>query len=215
MTPGPTHVIRCPLCSQLGKYPTIASGNTFGAVYYTDGKRIAPMLPATPSVVRCGFCHGTFWREAAAEVGQFMEQREEPAEVDESWLKAGYLDEPDEGEYLAALERLISSTPAEERSIRLFAWWRGNDRHRGPLTAPATDNPELTNRRHDNMRALLPLLATAEWADLILRAEVLRQLGEFELATKELTRHFPAAFDAAISRLLYLCAQRDSTLQKL
>ena len=50
---------------------------------------------------------------------------------------------------------------------------------------------------------------------IALRAEVLRQLGEFELATKELTRHFPAAFDTAISRLLYLCAERDSTLQKL
>jgi hypothetical protein len=215
MTPGPTHVIRCPLCSQLGKYPTVASGNTFGAVHYTDGKRVAPMLPTTPSVVRCGFCRGAFWRKAAAEVGQFAEQREEPADVDAEWLMAGYLDEPDEAEYLAALDRLISSTPSEERNIRLFAWWRSNDRHRGPPPAPATDNPEVVNRRHDNMRALLPLLATAESADLIMRAEVLRQLGEFELATKALTQHFPAAFDTAISRLLYLCARRDSMLQKL
>ncbi len=215
MTPGPTHVIRCPLCSQLGKYPTVASGNTFGTVYYTDGKRVAPMLPTTPSVVRCGFCRGSFWRKAAAEVGQFTEQREEPANVDAEWLLAGYLDEPDEGEYLAAVERLISSTPAEERSIRLFTWWRGNDRHRGTSPTLGGDNPEAVNRRHDNMRALLPLLATAESADLIMRAEVLRQLGEFELATKALTRHFPAAFDTAISRLLYLCARRDSMLQKL
>ena len=215
MTPGPTHVISCPLCSRLGKYPTVASGNTFGAVYYTDGKRVAPMLPAIPSVVSCGFCRGVFWRRAAAEVGQFTEQHEEPANVDTEWLMAGYLDEPDEAEYLAALELLISSTPTEERSIRLFAWWRGNDRHRGPSTTPAADNPEVVTRRHDNMRALLPLLATAESADLIMRAEVLRQLGEFELATKAMTRHFPAAFDTAISRLLYLCARRDSTLQKL
>lgn len=128
---------------------------------------------------------------------------------------AGYLDEPGEVEYLAALDRLISSTPAEERNIRLFAWWRGNDRHRGPPPAPATDNPEVVNQRRDNMRALLPLLATDESVDLIMRAEVLRHLGEFELATKALTQHFPAAFDTAISRLLYLCARRDSTLQKL
>lgn len=215
MTPGPTYVIRCPLCEQLGKYSSIASGNTFGAVYYTDGKRVAPMLPDTPSVMRCGFCRDIFWREAAAEVGQFMEQREEPAEVDASWLKAGYLAEPDEGEYLAALDRLISSTPGEELNIRLLAWWRGNDSHRGLLPTPAVDNPEVANRRRDNMRALLPLLTTAESADLIMRAEVLRQLGEFELATEALTRHFPGVFDTAISRLLYLCAQRDSTLQKL
>jgi hypothetical protein len=215
MTPGPTYVIRCPLCEQLGKYSSIASGNTFGAVYYTDGKRVAPMLPTTPMVMRCSSCWGCFWRKAAAEVGQFNEQREEPADVDASWLVAVYLDEPGEVEYLTELERMISSAPDEERSIRLFAWWRGNDRYRGPSPTPAVDNPEVVNRRHDNMRALLPLLATAESADLIMRAEVLRQLGEFELATKALTRHFPHAFDTAISRLLYLCAQRDSTLQKL
>jgi hypothetical protein len=215
MTPGPTLVIRCPLCSQLGKYRTVASGNTFGAVFYTDGKRVAPMLPDTPRVSRCASCRGAFWLETAEEIGQFTEQREQPANIDTDWLKAGYLEEPDEGEFLEALDRLISSTPAEERSIRLLAWWRGNDRHRGPLPAPAVDNPEVLNRRHDNMRALLPLLATAESTDLIMRAEVLRQLGEFELATKVLTRHFPAAFDTAISRLLYLCARRDSTLQKL
>jgi hypothetical protein len=43
-------------CAQLGKHSSISSGNTFGAVYYTDGRRVAPMRPNTPSVVRCGSC---------------------------------------------------------------------------------------------------------------------------------------------------------------
>jgi hypothetical protein len=215
MTPGPTQVIRCPLCSGLAKYPTVASGNTFGAVYYTDGKRVAPMLPATPSVVRCAACRGVFWRTAAAEVGQLNEQPEEPEVVNADWLKAGHLHEPDEGEHLTALDRLIASSPAEERSIRLVAWWRGNDRHRTASPTPAPDNPKVVSRRHANMRQLITLLNTAEPSDQLMRAEALRQLGEFDQAVAILSKPFPPEYDTALSRLLGLCAQRNSMLQKL
>ena len=215
MTPGPTLVIRCPLCSGLAKYTTVASGNTFGAVYYTDGKRVAPMLPATPSVVRCAACRGVFWRSAATEVGQFDEQREDAVAVGADWLKAGYLHEPDEGEHLAALDRLIASSPGEERGIRLVAWWRGNDRHRTASPTPAPDNPKVVSRRHANMRQLIALLDTAEPSDQLMRAEALRQLGEFEQATTVLSKPFPPEYDTALSRLLGLCAQRNSMLQQL
>jgi hypothetical protein len=215
MTQGPIFVICCPLCSGLAKYPTVASGNTFGAVYYTDGKRVAPMLPATPSVVRCAACRGVFWRSAAAEVGQFDEQREDAAAVDADWRKAGYLHEPDEAEHLAALDRLIASSPGEERGIRLLTWWRGNDRYRTPSPTPAPDNPKVASRRHANMRQLIALLDTAEPSDQLMRAEALRQLGEFDQAVAILSKPFPPEYDTALSRLLGLCAQRDTVLQKL
>jgi hypothetical protein len=215
MTPGPTLVIRCPLCSGLAKYPTVASGNTFGAVYYTDGKRVAPMLPVTPSVVRCAACRGVFWRTAAAEVGQFDEQREEAAGVNADWLKAAHLHEPDEAEHLAALDRLIASSPGDERGIRLLAWWSGNDRHRAASPTPASDNPKVISQRHDNMHQLIALLDTAEPSDQLMRAEALRQLGEFGQATAILSKPFPPEYDTALSRLLGLCAQRDTVLQKL
>ena len=215
MTPGPTQVIRCPLCSGLAKYPTVASGNTFGAVYYTDGKRVAPMLPATPSVVRCAACRGVFWRTAAAEVGQFDAYRSDTESLDPEWHAAGYLHEPDEAEHLTALDRLIASSPGEERGIRLVAWWRGNDRHRETSPTPAPDNPKVVRRRHANMHQLIALLDTAEPSDQLMRAEVLRQLGEFEQATAILSKRFPPEYDTALSRLLGLCAQRDTMLQRL
>jgi len=215
MTPGPTQVIRCPLCSGLAKYPTVASGNTFGAVYYTDGKRVAPMLPATPSGVRCAACRGVCWRTAAAEVGQLNEQPEEPEVVNADWLKAGHLHEPDEAEHLTALDRLIASSPGEERGIRLVAWWRGNDRHRETSPTPAPDSPKVVRRRHDNMHQLIALLDTAEPSDELMRAEALRQLGEFDQAVAILSKPFPPEYDTALSRLLGLCAQRDTVLQKL
>ena len=215
MTPGSTHVVRCPSCSQLGAYPTIASGNTFGAVYYTDGRRVAPMLPNTPSVVRCGGCSGVFWLESATTVGKYSPWRSGGESIDPTWTSAARLVEPDEHQYLAALDQLIAAQPDKAKDARLFTWWRGNDQYRGPSPRTMKDNPEVVATRHYNMRALMGLLDTTEPVDQLMRAEVLRQLGEFELATKALTRHFPSEFDTAISRLLYLCAQRNSVLQKL
>ena len=215
MTPGPTYVIRCPLCEQLGRYSSIASGNTFGAVYYTDGKRVAPMLPDTSSVVRCGHCSGVFWLESAADVGEYSPWGRDAKPIDPTWAAALCLVEPDERQDLANLEQLMTAQPKSARDVRLFTWWRGNDRQRGERLIDDDATAELISTRHDNMRALIDLLDTAEPVDQLMRAEVLRQLGEFELATKALTRHFPAEFDTAISRLLYLCARRDSALQKL
>ncbi|MDH4111049.1 MAG: zinc-ribbon domain-containing protein, partial [Gammaproteobacteria bacterium] len=130
MLPGPTHIVRCPRCQQLGKYETISSGNTIGATYYTDGKRVAPMLPDMPSVVACSHCGGVFWRSQANDVGSYDTFSTRAGAADPAWLAAPHLQEPDEAEYFAWMEALLQEDPKRERELRLFAWWRGNDRHR-------------------------------------------------------------------------------------
>jgi len=37
------------------------SGNTFGATFWTDGKRDAPMLPDLPEFVKCPHCKLLLW----------------------------------------------------------------------------------------------------------------------------------------------------------
>ena len=44
MLPGPTIIKKCLVCSKSIEHHTIGSGNTFGATFWTDGKREAPML---------------------------------------------------------------------------------------------------------------------------------------------------------------------------
>lgn len=56
MLPGPPQVVACPHCNALAQYMTLLSGNTLGATTSTDGGQVAPMLPETPPVVRCGEC---------------------------------------------------------------------------------------------------------------------------------------------------------------
>jgi hypothetical protein len=173
------------------------------------------MLPDAPSVVRCGGCSGVFWLESATEVGEYSQWGSDDESIDPMWTCAAGLVEPDEQQYLAALEQLVAAQPQRVREARLFAWWRGNDRLRGQRPSGSDDKPQLISRRHANMHQLIALLDTAEPSDQLMRAEVLRQLGEFDQAVAILSKPFPPEYDTALSRLLGLCAQRDTVLQKL
>ncbi|WP_164018251.1 ribosomal protein L7/L12 [Pyxidicoccus trucidator] len=61
MMPGPVLVLACPRCGALHRCHSLASGNTFGAIVWTDGWRDAPMLPLPPLISRCAACHRFFW----------------------------------------------------------------------------------------------------------------------------------------------------------
>src|SRR5690349_16185490 len=69
MTPGPDQIVACPHCQGLAKYLTLMSGNTFDARVWTDGKRIAPMLPQPPPVVKCRHCARCYWLADAKKIG--------------------------------------------------------------------------------------------------------------------------------------------------
>lgn len=70
MTPGPTLVVSCPSCSAQHLQATLGSGNTLGAVWWSDGKCDAPMLPELPVVTRCTACARLFWVHEAKSVGE-------------------------------------------------------------------------------------------------------------------------------------------------
>ncbi|QDE96190.1 ribosomal protein L7/L12 [Myxococcus xanthus] len=69
MIPGPDMVIGCPRCGALHRRWSLASGNTFGAVLWSDGWFEAPMRPLPPLVARCMGCHAFFWVARAVELG--------------------------------------------------------------------------------------------------------------------------------------------------
>jgi hypothetical protein len=53
MLPGPNVIRQCNHCQKPFTEPTLMSGNTFGATFWTDGKQEAPMLPDMPWLVKC------------------------------------------------------------------------------------------------------------------------------------------------------------------
>ena len=70
MLPGPILIKQCPQCQKLFSESTLASGNTIGATFWTDGKCEAPMLPETPWLVKCAHCGHLIWIDEARQVGE-------------------------------------------------------------------------------------------------------------------------------------------------
>ncbi|MFP2959407.1 ribosomal protein L7/L12 [Myxococcus sp. 1LA] len=70
MIPGPDVVIGCPHCGALHRRWTLASGNTFGAVLWSDGWFDAFIRPLPPWIARCVGCQAFFWVARAAELGE-------------------------------------------------------------------------------------------------------------------------------------------------
>ena len=62
MLPGPSQILTCPHCGQKKEIMSLRSGNTFGARYWSDNKRIAPMLPEISYVQKCLQCKKYFIR---------------------------------------------------------------------------------------------------------------------------------------------------------
>lgn len=215
MTPGPIEVVRCPLCGHLGQYHTINSGNTFGARYYTDGRRVAPMLLEAPAVLVCPECSGAFWLSQAEAVGTYDPYGSDAENVDPAWTAARPLAEPDEGTYFGWLDRLLASSPDRERDLRVFAWWRGNDRHRETQPTDERDPAAPVLAREANLRALLRLLTSGDAPDVLMQAEILRELGEFDQALGVLSAPLPDEFEVAVRRIRSLSEARDRRLHEL
>ncbi|MBY0436911.1 MAG: hypothetical protein K2W80_01880 [Burkholderiales bacterium] len=78
---------------------------------------------------------------------------------------------------------------------------------------PVDDEPaDLVMAREANMRRLLALLPTDDSASNPMQAELLRQLGEFDLALAVLSRPLPNELETARKKLQALCEAQDRTL---
>jgi len=100
MIPGPDEIIACPRCGGLAKRPTLISGNTFGAIFWTDGKMLAPMLPHLPAITRCAQCQQFYWLDDARVVGEL----EYGTPVPQAWQQARQIRALTHDEFQAALQ---------------------------------------------------------------------------------------------------------------
>ncbi len=68
MIPGNPQILTCPFCGQTKNIMSLMSGNTFGALLWSDNKQIAPMLPEISYVQKCSRCKKYFIRSRQEEV---------------------------------------------------------------------------------------------------------------------------------------------------
>lgn len=204
MTPGPTLLLKIPLSGTLVKIPTICSGNTFGARYWTDGKREAPMLPDEPWLRRHPETGELFWTDECEEIAQ------EPAwEDSESYREVQYAEEPTLDDYRRALASGFASNSKKQRYVLTRFWWAANDPVRnGDATA---SQPDFRER----LLQLRALLDTADPNQRMMSAEAARQLGDFATAEELMNFQFPKGYAHAVALIKELIIEKDSALHEI
>lgn len=174
MIPGPTYVYECPDCGNLLSKGSLTSGNSYGMKMFSDGKRIAPMLPEFPALIRCEKCQAFVWIYKLKELGTY----DWGDTVDAAWKDAQKAFFPGIEDYFESLEKRIATGKTEEAYIRRQIWWAYNDRLRNGKEIFNGEEDEMRWRK--NLQELLTLFDPTNDEHQILAAEIHRNLGEFE-----------------------------------
>jgi len=208
MTPGPTKIRECSACGKHVTEHTIGSGNTFGARFWTDGKIDAPMLPDQPWLIKCQHCGTLVWIDELTQVGKI-----DPGGVETLYgsrfpdARPGLV--PTLQDYTAFLETGLSDKQ-KERYVRLRSWWAGNDSRRG-----SNQSKPLNSFETENLRAFVNLLDESEEGDRLMKAEALRELGEFAEAKRLLVPKFDDDLAQAASIIRDLNNKRVATVAEM
>lgn len=151
-----------------------------------------------------------------AEVGTVDPLSGEGQQVDPRWVFAEKVREPTEEEYYRAFEMGLAKSPAQQRQLRILAWWRRNDAFRDAPQAPARGIPVAPGSARTNLEALAQLFDEGdEHHDRLMKAEVLRELGEFESAKQVLSRVHSSDLAPVVRQLQSLCDRGDTCVREL
>ena len=207
MTPGPTLIYCCSACEKNIAYRTINSGNNFGARYWTDGKRDAPMLPEEPWLIKCPHCDTFLWIDDLTQVGEIEHWYSEGNDTDKfadviSAVKPSCLD-------YAYFNMDTVSDPQKERYVRLQTWWAFNDCRRKSEEIP------FSSMEIENLCAFITLLDENDETDRIMKAEAYRELGEFAVAEKLLAMPFGNEFEEAAGFIRNLNKHRITSVTEM
>ena len=176
MNPGPDLVYQCPNCDNLIQNNSLMSGNTFGSSLYSDGKRIAPMLPEYPNLTICKKCNYIFWLNRINEIGQYYYYGVENTKLE--WVNSDQAEFLTIDEYFQALVLDQANNNTDELFIRQNIWWLFNDRVRNGELLFNSDDDE--KKWKSNIESLLRILDVNAANQKIFRAELYRNIGNFE-----------------------------------
>jgi len=206
MLPGPVEIIQCPYCDQKFKQSTMMSGNTIGAKFWTDGKREAPMLPDSIALTFCGACSQYFWIDDAEVIDEVEPDGYKYQDLD--YLKALTLEQ-----YIDSFQKIEIRSDQDTFFLLRQIWWKYNDYFREDNEAELSPNikrviPELLDKLLDNFDE-------NEDEHLLLKGELLRELGSFEAAKKTLKQVTASEYLEVKEFILDLVKSEESDLKEL
>jgi len=201
---------KCPHCHDTFEFLEIMSHNTFSTTYWTDGRGY-DALRGFNGMCKCPACSSFFWRKDAIAVKKepysdesFIKQRlafinkmVHPKNQDETNSEDTYpaiqdITLPQMFDFLVS--PALTSTE-EEYYVRKMIWWSYNDYYRAlyPHEEHYTQQEEgsplvvLQEKNSENMKALLDLVELTSDEEILTKAELYRQLGQFDECLSLLT----------------------------
>lgn len=207
---GPDQVLQCPNSSQVIRQKVLNSGNSVGAINWSDGYTYLPMLPQVPAITRCG--QGPyFWIAEAKVLGEITQE----AKIPEAWKKAPEVRILSTSEYLEALSQKIAKNPQQERYLRIKTWWSSNDAVRNSKSKNPFNPFQNASPERENLETLLQMLDTSDPDQLLMKAEALRELGRFAEALEVLKTPLDKEYQEPQKKLIKLAKKKDSLVAKL
>jgi len=190
-------------------HESLASGNTFNAAFYSDGKLISPDLPSYPKITKCTSCRSLFWVGHLEPVASC-----EPEDMESSeWASASEMQFPDLFDLLRALDEGCAPMRNEKIFIRQQILWFFNDRLRAGYPLFRDQKDQLL--WNSNIDELLLLLGTANDHHQFLMAELHRYRRKFRQAVDLLNSIEDPELKGYVAKLITACEMEVSTVIRL
>lgn len=202
MTPGPNKVLKTTRSGSLVKIESLNSGSTAGARFWTDGKRLAPLMPDDSWLRRHPESGELFWTDECEEVAT-----EVPWGDSNEFPGVPFANEPSLQDLQQLLASGEASTEEKERYVRMRLWWATND--------PVRHGEADILKDRENLQKLLPLLDESNANQRLTAAEICRELGDFDHAAQLLEFAFPRPYQPAAQLIKTLAQQKDAEVHEL
>lgn len=188
-------IATCPFCKTEHLYYQAASGNTFGATFYSDGFVIGSMYPDFRVFGKCSSCQKIFK----------LEDPKDDDSVKDDTLPD--LPKPKLYDYIHFLKSNNRLNSDDEYYIRTKIWWYFNDRVRmgDPIFVENSDNAIWKQ----NILILISLIHDNDPESLMKKAELERNLGRFRHCRSLLKEVKADDFQKVKRMMLKKCIQRQ------
>lgn len=171
MTPAYCKLVICPHCGSKKEIIQLMSGNTFGAVLWSDTKQVAPMLPKASPIQKCPTCNHYFLlNEAKSEEGNSYS-------FEKGWLSFE--------ESLAAFNELNNYEAERLELLTIIITWAYNDIVRNNNTPSEEQFQLFKNVLTSNLQ--YPIFKDNE----LFRGELYREIGEYDKSVSILNKYNP------------------------
>lgn len=217
MLPGRHLLYRCTSCNGLFSNRIVRLGDIPDMQCRSDGQMNARKLPQTPPLVACPHCKALFCMLGSKYVIEFFNHSQDwdfrddltseavASRKVQGALAEQFRDVP--GYDLAAVGQCLQyvqsqEMAAHETQLRIYTWHRFNDER---IEFPRALNVEESK----NLQLLLSELQPEGEDDHLVRAEFLRELGQFDEAAAALDRDFSCDADAKAEQIMQAIERQD------